>query len=294
MRGVLAAFAALVTAQFAFAAEPALVLREGSVASETLTAVGRDLVIDGQARSDVAVVRGNTTIKGTVSGDVVALGGNIEVASGGVVQGNAFSLGGEIELADGARVLGQVAAYPSIAPGLLALVDAPVLGAGWWNRAIVALKLGLAGAWLLWAVAVGVVAPRALRRTAVELSSGPGWLFATGLAVVLSGFLLVLVLSWILPIAAALPMILLIILILIAAKLWGIAALALEAGNWLVDRWRLAVPVFLGPLIFGIVAFNLVRFVPLVGTIFWALLTIVGVGAAARHAVARVGSLGAL
>lgn len=260
--------------------EPALVLAEGSVASREMVAVGRDLVIEGEARSDVAVLRGDVTVRGSVDGDVIALGGRIRVESSGRIGGDAQALGGRVELDPGAEVAGRIAAYPRLHSSLLALFDGPALGVGWRSPPLLLLKLGLAAAWVLWAALCAVFAGRALRRTALSYSVGALRLFAVGLGVVLTSTLAMVVVTALLPLTAGLPLLLLVGLLLLGLKLWGVAALGLTLGRALQSRLTASMPLVLGPAVIGMLALNLLRFLPVLGVVAWAAFSLVGVGAA--------------
>jgi len=50
------------------------VVEEGSVARQEVIAMGRDLVIAGEAMSDVVSINGSTRVEGRVGGDVIVLG----------------------------------------------------------------------------------------------------------------------------------------------------------------------------------------------------------------------------
>ncbi|MGB5891935.1 MAG: hypothetical protein WBH75_18405, partial [Thermoanaerobaculia bacterium] len=75
------------------AAEPAIVIKEGSLARQQVVALGRDLVVEGEAQADVAAINGSIRVEGRVGGDVVILGGNCILGDGARVAGDVFVLG---------------------------------------------------------------------------------------------------------------------------------------------------------------------------------------------------------
>ena len=265
--------------------DEALVLGAGSVARREMIAIGRDLVIEGQAHSDVAVVRGDLMVSGKVEGDVIALGGDIILAPRAEVGGDAQALGGHVEMQPGARVAGRVAAYPRLPSALLALFDGPAVGHGWLSPTLLWLKLGLAAAWVLWACLCAAFAPRSLRRTAVAFSVGPLRLFAIGSGVVLTVTLFTILLAALMPLAAAVPLLLLCGAVLMGLKLWGVAALSLVFGRFLIKLGSASMPLILGPVLLGMIALNLLRFVPMLGVVAWAAFSLVGIGAVVHDRV---------
>jgi hypothetical protein len=57
-----------------------------------------------QRVEDVVAVLGSVTVRGDVSGDVVAVGGSVDVEDGASVSGNLVAVGGQLRIANGARI----------------------------------------------------------------------------------------------------------------------------------------------------------------------------------------------
>ena len=56
------------------ASEPALEIERGSVARQQVVALGRDVVVDGEALADVAAINGSAHVSGSIGGDLLVLG----------------------------------------------------------------------------------------------------------------------------------------------------------------------------------------------------------------------------
>lgn len=81
-----------------------------SVRGEDKNVVGGSLVIHkDEIVHTVTVTGGSAKVEGTVTGDLVVLGGSAKVQSGARVIGNATVMGGSLKIEDGARVDGDVA-----------------------------------------------------------------------------------------------------------------------------------------------------------------------------------------
>lgn len=66
---------------------------------------GSDLVVEPGTRvGDVVAIGGDIQVRGTVSGNAVTVGGSIFMSPTGVIQGDAVSVGGRIEKPVGARI----------------------------------------------------------------------------------------------------------------------------------------------------------------------------------------------
>lgn len=86
---------------------------------------GGDLVIEvGEVVHDVAVIGGEVTVRGIVTGDLSIVGGQATVAPGGRVGGDLSVLGGEAVLEEGARVDGSI----EIVGGALDRNDGAIVG----------------------------------------------------------------------------------------------------------------------------------------------------------------------
>src|SRR6185295_3644035 len=106
----------------------ALRLEKGSVARHQLVAIGRDLILDGEAQADVAAIEGSVAISGSVTGDVVVLGGDARLAPTARIAGDVFVLGGTISAAPGARIEGRSVSYRNASVAWMTLLEGPSLG----------------------------------------------------------------------------------------------------------------------------------------------------------------------
>jgi len=76
---------------------------------EDIVKFGKDVAVEEDETIDGSVVTigGNIKVKGTVTKDAVAVGGNVWVDSTGVIEGDAVSVGGEVKKESGAVIRGQ-------------------------------------------------------------------------------------------------------------------------------------------------------------------------------------------
>ncbi|MBN1835424.1 MAG: hypothetical protein JW820_06200 [Spirochaetales bacterium] len=76
--------------------------------------IGRPVEIAGIKRGDVISVGGHVSVRGTVEGDVWALGADIELLPQSVVTGNVVALGGSIEADRRAQIKGNKQSLPNL------------------------------------------------------------------------------------------------------------------------------------------------------------------------------------
>lgn len=74
-----------------------------------LTSWGKSIVIDEGERipADIIVISGDATIKGSVAGDVLVIGGDIFVDPTGYIKGDAVAIGGKVKKEEGAKITGS-------------------------------------------------------------------------------------------------------------------------------------------------------------------------------------------
>jgi hypothetical protein len=225
-------------------------------------------------------------VAGVVDGDIVVLGGDVELAPTARVDGDIFVLGGAIHALPGAEITGRAVAYPTAPGALLILAEGPALGLSPWSRVVVGTKIALLAAWLVAAMALVAVGWPAIASTADAIGEAPLRSFATGLVAVLASILAALFLSSFLGVAAGVPLLVLLALAALVLKLWGTIAVCALLGTRLARRVRLdASP--LATTLGGLALLGVTKFVPWLGVWTWTAVTLVGVGASLSTKLGR-------
>lgn len=260
--------------------EPALVISPGSVAQRQVVALGRDLVIDGQAASDVAAVNGSVRVTGQVEGDVIVLGGGVELGSTARVRGDVFVLGGSIEAASGASIGGRSVSYPNVSAAWIVLLEGPALGQSSSSAVVIGAKLALLAAWLGWSLVLFATNGRGVLSISEAVSRHPIRNFFVGLSGVLASFLTALFFSAFAAILVGVPLLALVVLLALLLKLWGMVAVFHAAGGALTRRFSQRRWIPLNAAVVGLGLLGLVKLLPWVGTWAWTVASLIGVGAA--------------
>lgn len=284
------AVACLALAGAALAEEPrgtGLRLEVGSIARHQIVSVGRDVEIEGEALAGVTAVNGSVVVGGRIVGAVTVLGGDLVLSSRAVLDGDALVLGGRLMASPGARIAGRAVAYPSVSRAWLTLLEGPSLGLAPGSALVIAAKLGLVAAWLALTLMLFATAGRPLVRTSEEVALEPLKSFGAGLVFVAVLVLAALLFSAWLPGLLAAPMMVLVVLLALMLKLWGMVAVFHAFGGFLATRFGRR-PLHLHAAVLGLILLGLLKLAPYLGIWCWTAATLVGMGAALRTKFGRL------
>jgi hypothetical protein len=263
----------------------ALVLEADSLARSQLVGLSRDVVVDGRALEDVAALNGSVRVTGVVEGDVLALGGDVALASTARVAGDVFTLGGVIHADPGAEIGGRAVSYPTASSAWLTLMEGPSLGLPATSPLVVAAKLGLLAAWLALVLVFFAASGREVVSTSTGVAHDPLRNFVVGLVGVVTLVLTGLLLATLAGALVGVPMLVLVVVLALVLKLWGMVAVFHALGAWLargmvrLGVWRRRLTP-LHAATTGLLVLGVFKFIPYIGVWTWTAATLIGVGAA--------------
>jgi len=258
---------------------PALEIEKGSIARSQVVAVGRDLVVAGEAAADVVAINGDARVTGKVAGDVIVLGGNALLGSTARVEGDVFVLGGRLEAEQGARIEGRSVSYPTISSAWLTLIEGPSLGLSATSPVVLGAKLALLAAWLTLTLLLLATSGRGVLNTSEQVRTDPLRNFFIGLTTVLALMLTGLFFSAFAAALVGLPLLALVVMLALMLKLWGMVAVFHAVGEWMgtaIFRRRF---LALNCAVVGLLTLGAIKMIPYVGTWVWTVATFIAVGA---------------
>ncbi len=259
---------------------PGLVISEGSVASRQVVALGRDLRVDGEAAADVAAINGSVDVTGRVRGDVIVLGGDARLEAEAYVGGDVFVLGGRLEAAPGARIEGRSVAYPSVGAAWVILLGGPSLGQATTSPVVLGAKLALVAAWLAWTLLLFAVGGRGVLSASDGIRVEPFRNFFVGFSGVLALFLTALLLSGFAAMLVGVPLLLLVVLLAVLLKVWGMVAVFHALGDWVARRLLRRRWSPLNSAVLGLFILGVFKLLPWVGAWTWTVASFIAVGVA--------------
>ncbi len=279
MKSLVCGVALLTAAVPLAAAESALVIEADSLAARQVIALGRQLVVNGTVTSDAAVVGGDALVGGEGRGDLSVLGGNARLRPAASVGGDVFVLGGRLDAERGSRIAGLSVSYPTIGSAWLTLLEGPSLGLSPVSPIVLGAKLALLAGWVALTLGLFAVAGGGVLSTSRSVGDEPFRNFFVGLTGVLAAFLTALLFAALAATLAGAPMLVLVVLVALLLKLWGMTAVFHSLGAWVLERMgRRLTP--LNAALVGLVILGAVKLIPFVGTWCWTVATFIGVGAA--------------
>ncbi|MEX1143579.1 MAG: hypothetical protein WEC16_01970 [Anaerolineales bacterium] len=247
-------------------------LPAGQVLDGNLIVFGGNVHIEAGATvsENLVVFGGNVDVAGSVAGDMVVIGGNVDLRAGALVEGDLVNPGGNINRETGAEVRGNLVSEFNF--GWLRDVrisSGPTWFSGVWQL-VQAIGLGVIALLLV------LIVPEHLGRTADVINTKPMSAGGLGLlTLVLLPFVLIITL-----ITCVLPPV--ILLLFIAAYVFGWVALGLELGRRLADAlnadWSLLIQGTLGTFLLSLAA-GFVAWIPCIGWLAGLVLASVGLGA---------------
>jgi len=268
-----------------------------------LLVYGGNVTLEAQSQvgGDVTVFGGNVVISGEVAGDVTVWGGDVSIKSGATVRGRVVSVGGKVNREEGADIRGdQVDGWPFPSrPNLPEVPRVPVppqlprvnMHRPWRSntlRGVGDLFRGVFGIVVMVVLGILVVVflPRHSETVAETMVKGPVQSFAAGLATIVGGSVLLIVLSLIAALLIATICLSPVGLLLLLP--WLIAGVALLFG-WISAGLLLGVKVLraithkepnrVAGVAVGIPLLTVVSYIPCVGWLAAVLVVIWSLGA---------------
>jgi hypothetical protein len=259
--------------------QPALRIEAGSVANQ-LVGVGRDVIVHGEALADVAALDGSVEVSGRVAEDIVVLRGNVRLAPTARVEGDVFVVGGTIRAAPGARIGGRMVSYPNASNAWLTLLEGPTIGLGFASRLVLGAKLALLAAWAALLLLFFAASGRQVLETAGGVQREPFRSFFIGLTGVVSLVLTGLFFSAFARGVVGVPLLVLVVLLAMVLKLWGMVAVFYALGDWISRHLLKRRFQPLNAATIGLLVLGAIKFLPWFGVLAWTTATFIGIGAA--------------
>ena len=243
--------------------------------NNNIVKIGGDVTIAEGARIKNAVaVGGQITVRGTITGHVMAIGGSVVLTKTALVEGNAISVGGVVVRGKGARVYGSV---KEINASDLSQSLASVLNEDWegWSWVFALLSLFVFIGILLIALLLVTLLPRPVRSVAGAIHDSSFKAFLWGLVVLVS----VVPLALLLTISVlGLVLIPLEMAIVVGSALIGFIAAAQVAGEKFFSLLKKRDQSVITDIFWGLIILWVIGWIPHFGWMIKVLAVVIGLG----------------
>ncbi len=254
---------------------------------DRIVGLGRDVMIDGEAMSHAVALNGSVFVTGKVGGDVIVLGGKVFLSPSARIGGQVFVLGGHIEAAPGSSIGGRSVAYPDASALWITLLEGPSFGMSALAPVVLGAKLALLAFWAFLCMLLFAVSGREIVSTSESVRKEPFRNFFLGLTGVLAMLLTALFFSAFSGALLGVPLLVLVGVVALLLRFWGMVAVFHALGHWLCTRLQRRRLLPLTTAVCGLFVLGLCKFFPYVGIWTWTMATFIGVGAALSTKLGR-------
>jgi hypothetical protein len=276
---------------------PASAMRVGRGESRTgdVVLLGRQFFLEGELDGSLVLVGGGrAVVSGRIRRDLILLVSDATIQRGARIDGDVLSVGGSLTFEETPpavssdlssagghpQVRGRIRSVSALEAAVATeLQTSPAASLAQWPF-LLSFRLSLLLAWLAVSLFLLLVAPRALGAAASSVPGRGAFLGAVGATVVLTAtFAAALALS-LFPSRFALAACAALLLLLLVAKICGLAAVFLAVGRRLNAGARRRSVRFGDPaaVATGLLALGALSLVPVAGPLLWGAASLVGIG----------------
>lgn len=277
----------------------------GTTRTGDVVVLGRSLFLEGELDGSAVLVGGGEAIvSGRIHRDLILLGSSATVRRGARIDGDVLSVGGSLTFEENPpfssdlasargpshpQVGGRVRTVSALEAAVATeLQTSPAASFAQWPF-LLSFRLALLAAWLVVSFLLLLAAPRALA-AAADATAGRGAFLGTlgATAVLTAAFAAAFSLS-LLPSRMALLAGGGLLLLLVAAKVWGLTAVFLALGRRMNAGAARPSALFGDPaaVALGVLALGAASLVPVAGPLVWSAASLVGIGVACAAAASR-------
>lgn len=256
-----------------------IVVAKGEVQNNVVTFGGKVLVV-GEVEESVIAFGGDVVISGSVGELVLGFGANITLKSTAFVEGDVVSLGGILEKEPGCIVKGDTI-YFDTSEDITKFLGKLFKGSLF--PLLIVLKLISIFIWFLLALLIAAFFPRQVTLASNQIRQSFWPVFGTGALSLIIYVGLVIFSTLLSFLLIGIPILLALIIIGIIIKIFGRVVLFYFFGESLYSAFGAKNKVApLLAVILGLILVSLISFIPILGSLFTFVLSIIGWGVVIR------------
>jgi len=261
-----------------------IIIAAGETRTEAINAFQARLAISGRVDESVFLLGGSLRLDGEVTGDVICIGADVEIAATAVIGLDLIVIGGSLSRAEGSRIAGRVYDIRSqqdmkqVAASLLPFL--PETGGLTFFKVI---KIFF---WLILALLALAVFPAQVAQGAAMLPRQPWRHLGRGVAALLIFLLLLLAFLLLSFVLIGIPLLIVLMAAYFLLLIFGRAAVFYFIGERACAVLRLrANPAFF--IVLGVALYTLLKFIPVAGGILLVILDFFAIGVGVGYFIRR-------
>lgn len=252
---------------------------------DNVVGLGGEILIKGKVTENVMAFGGTIIVEGEVQGSVVGFGAEILLRSTAEIDGDVVSLGGTIEKEFGSVIDGDTVQFDFESTAGIKDFFKEGLG-GVFGMKIVPLlliiKLFTLFIWFILAILLTAVFPRQISFASLQIRTQFWPVFGTGILSIIIFTGLVIFSAFLSLILIGIPILVALVFLGIVIKIFGRVILFHLFGESLSKAFGSKNPSVIGAVILGFVLVSFIGFIPIFGSLFYFVLSILGWGAVIR------------
>ncbi len=266
------------------AAEKEITVAAGETRDAAINAFRTRLAVSGRVDESVFLLGGSLRLDGEVTGDVICIAAEVEIAATAVIGRDLIVIGGRLSRAEGSRIAGRAYEIRSqqdmkqVAASLLPFL--PETGGMTFFKVI---KIFF---WLILALLALAVFPAQVAQAAAMLPRQPWRHLGRGLAALLTFLLLLLAFLLLSFVLIGIPLLIVLMAAYFLVLIFGRAAVFYFLGERAGAVLRLrANPAFF--IVLGVALYTLLKFIPVAGGILLVILDLFAIGVGVGYFIRR-------
>ncbi len=261
-----------------------IIVERGEV-QDNVVGLGGEILIKGTVNENAMAFGGRIIVEGEVQGSVVGFGAEILLKSTAEVDGDVISLGGAIKKEHGSVIGGDTVQF-----GLESYADIKKffkegLGGVFGMKIIpflLLIKLFMLFIWFILAVLLAAVFPRPIAYASSQIKTQFWPVFGTGILSIIIFTGLVVFSAFLSLILIGIPILIALVFLGISIKIFGRVILFHFFGESLSKAFGSKNPSTIGAVILGFILVSFIGFIPIFGSLFYFVLSILGWGSVIR------------
>lgn len=247
---------------------------------DNLVSFGGTILVKGKVTGAVIAFGGSIVIEGEVGQAVVGFGSDIALKSTAEIHGDVVAFSGKLEKHPGAVVSGDTVTF---------LFDVPEAfqnlfknGLGGLISVILIFKLISLIFWFILAVVIAAILPRQTSLAASQVRTAFWPTFGIGLLSIIIFTGLVIFAAILTLVLIGIPILITLVTVGIAVKIFGRVIIFCFFGQVLARAFNKKDPAIIAAVMFGFLLVSFIGFIPVIGSLFSMVISILGWGAVVR------------